>query len=132
MRFLADMGISIDVVSGLRNDGHDVVHLAEERLHRLPDDEVLRKAANEQRILLAHDLDFSRLLAILQGSTPSVVSFRLRQMTPLNVLKHLRSVIHRWQVELMAGALVSVREGAARCRLLPLGNRETASGDQPG
>jgi predicted nuclease of predicted toxin-antitoxin system len=119
------MGISVDVLSTLRADGHDAVHLFEQGLHRLPDDEILQKAAVERRILLVHDLDFSRLLALLRGSEPSIISFRLRKMTPINVARHLRAVIARWPAELAAGAVISVRDGAARCRLLPLMHEES-------
>ncbi|HWL93427.1 MAG TPA: DUF5615 family PIN-like protein [Phycisphaerae bacterium] len=120
MRFLADMGISLDVVAALRADGHDAAHLSEQGLHRLPDEDILQKAVNEQRVLLAHDLDFGRLMALLRGKAPSIVSFRLRRMTPANVLRHLRAVLLRWPAELSAGALISVRDGAARCRPLPI------------
>ncbi len=128
MRFLADMGISIDVVEALRADGHDAIHLSEQGLHRLPDDEIISKAASEARVLIAHDLDFRRLMAMLRGNAPSIMSFRLRRMTPANVVVHLQTVIRRWPIELSSGALISVREGAARCRLLPL-TRD--GGDQP-
>ncbi|HKQ48107.1 MAG TPA: DUF5615 family PIN-like protein [Phycisphaerae bacterium] len=120
MRFLADMGISVDVIVSLRADGHDAVHLFEQGFHRMEDNAVLQKAAAEKRVLLAHDLDFSRLLALLHGKGPSIISFRLRRMTPANVLGHLRAVMERWPAELTAGAVISVRENAARCRLLPL------------
>lgn len=120
MRFLADMGISIEVVHSLRADGHDAVHLFEQGQHRLRDDEIVQKAVQEGRILLAHDLDFSRLAALLGGTAPSIISFRLRRMTPANVIAHLRGVIARWPSELSAGAIVSVRDGVARCRLLPV------------
>ena len=63
MQFLADAGISPEVVASLRADGHDAVHLFHQGLHRLADNDVLRKAASEGRILLAHDLDFSRLIS---------------------------------------------------------------------
>ena len=132
MRFLADMGISIDVVAALRADGHDASHLFEQGLHRMPDDDILQKAVSEQRVLLAHDLDFSRLLALLRGQSPSMISFRLRRMTPPEVLRHLRAVILRWPAELSAGAVISVREGAARCRLLPLVRDHSDRPNTPG
>jgi len=59
MKFLADMGISPRTVEFLRDLGHDAVHLHELGLERLPDSQVLRKARNEKRILLTHDLDFA-------------------------------------------------------------------------
>jgi predicted nuclease of predicted toxin-antitoxin system len=43
MRFSTDMGISLRTVEWLREKGHDVVHLRDEGLQRLPDDQNLRK-----------------------------------------------------------------------------------------
>jgi predicted nuclease of predicted toxin-antitoxin system len=120
MRFLADMGISIEVVAALRGDGHEATHLNDEGLHRLSDNDILDKAVKEQRVLLTHDLDFNRMLALLHGTAPSIISFRLRRMTPANVLSRLRVVIQRLGEELSAGAVVSVRDGDARFRRLPL------------
>ena len=36
MRFLADMGVSTRSVKWLRDNGHDIIHLSEVGLHRLP------------------------------------------------------------------------------------------------
>ena len=55
MKFLADMGISMATIAFLRNLGHDAVHLREQGLHRLGDPDILQKARQEGRILLAHD-----------------------------------------------------------------------------
>jgi predicted nuclease of predicted toxin-antitoxin system len=40
MRFLADMGVATRIVEWLRTKGHDVMHLREEGLHRLSDEEI--------------------------------------------------------------------------------------------
>jgi len=73
MKFLADMGIS----AWLRDGGYDVVHLCEQGLQRLPDEEILIKTRIEGRILLTIDLDFARLLALSGEMLPSVILFRL-------------------------------------------------------
>ena len=39
MRFLADMGVSQQVVEWLRTKGHEAVHLSDEGLQRLPNGE---------------------------------------------------------------------------------------------
>jgi predicted nuclease of predicted toxin-antitoxin system len=61
MRFLADMGVAMRIAQWLREQGHQVVHLREENLHRMPDVDVFRKAATEGRILLTFDLDFAEM-----------------------------------------------------------------------
>jgi predicted nuclease of predicted toxin-antitoxin system len=57
MRFLADMGVSMRVVEWLRSVGHDVVHLREQGLQRLPNGDIFQKAADEDRVVLTFDLD---------------------------------------------------------------------------
>ncbi len=44
MKFLADMGISLRTVAWLRDAGYDIVHLREQGLQSLPDEEILVKA----------------------------------------------------------------------------------------
>jgi len=114
------MGIGMDVVESLRQLGHDALHLLEQGLQRMPDDEILAKAATEERILLAHDLDFGRLLALSGAVKPSVVTFRLNDMRPANVIKRLLIVMREYAVELHAGAAISVTDAAQRCRMLPI------------
>lgn len=63
MRFLADMGVSMQVIEWLRANGHDSNHLGEEGLQRLPNGEIFQKAAREHRIVLTFDLDFGEILA---------------------------------------------------------------------
>jgi len=51
---------------------------------------------------------------------PSVITFRLRNMRPDNVLRHLRLVLDLYVADLEAGAFVTVAEGHVRIRALPL------------
>ena len=120
MKFLADMGISMATIALLRNLGHDAVHLREQGLHRLDDPDILQKARQEGRILLAHDLDFSDLMAASRAHLPSVIIFRLRDMRPANVNRHLEAIIRDEAGALERGAIVSVTEGRMRVRVLPI------------
>ena len=49
MRFLADMGVSITTVQALRAAAHDAVHLRDEGLIRLPDPDIVAKAAHRAK-----------------------------------------------------------------------------------
>jgi predicted nuclease of predicted toxin-antitoxin system len=120
MRFLADMGISPDTVAYLRALGHDAVHLADERLYKLPDDQVLVKATTEQRAILTADLDFSAIMALSGRQLPSVITFRLADMRPENVNRHLAALLAVHADDIAAGALVTVTEHRARIRRLPV------------
>jgi len=117
---LANMGISPDTVSWLRSQGHDAVHLHERGWDRLPDVEILERARDEGRVLLTHDLDFSQLLALSKATSPSVIVFRLADMRPESVNRHLAQVLQQAAEDLARGAIVSVREGQIRVRSLPI------------
>jgi predicted nuclease of predicted toxin-antitoxin system len=83
MKFLADMGISPRTVTFLKSLGHDAVHLQEQGLGRLSDPLVLRKAREEGRVLLTHDLDFGELMAASGAELPSMLgSFQERTPAP--------------------------------------------------
>ena len=124
MRFLADMGISHTVVRILRELGHEAIHLSEEGQQRLSDALIITKARAEDRVILNHDLDFARLMAISEDSKPSAITFRLTDMRPRNVLAHLSPALSQFAFELENGALVTVGDSASRCRRLPINRRD--------
>jgi predicted nuclease of predicted toxin-antitoxin system len=124
MKFLADMGISPTVIDFLQRLGHPATHLHQQDLDRLVDSEILQKARKEGRILLTHDLDFGDLLAASGADLPSVIIFRLRNMRPENVSHHLLKVISAHAEVLESGAIITITEGRARIRGLPLSNNE--------
>jgi predicted nuclease of predicted toxin-antitoxin system len=126
MKFLADMGLARSTVAFLRARGHDAVHLRDEGLQRLGDDKIVEKAVTEGRVILTHDLDFGRIVAVSGATVPSVISFRLQDMRPAQVNHYLAEVLARFTAELKAGALVSVNEQAIRIRPLPVKGRTDA------
>lgn len=108
MKFLADMGISLETVHWLRNNGHDAVHFHEEALDRLADTDIIAKARAEGRILLVHDLDFGQLMSLRGSRLPSVITFRLLDMRPESVNRTLLEVLQQFSHELEQGALLPV------------------------
>ncbi|MEH2169107.1 MAG: DUF5615 family PIN-like protein [Nostoc sp.] len=120
MKFLADMGISLSTVTWLRSDGYDVVHLHDEALQRLPDDEILIKARTEGRILLTIDLDFAQILAVSGDSLPSVILFRLGNDNYDAINERFTTVLSECQKDLDVGAIVSVSNETFRVRRLPI------------
>ena len=121
MRFLADMGVARGAAAPLREEGHDVVHLSEEGLERLPDRAVLAKALAEDRILSTFDLDFGEIVALSGERTPSVVLFRLSNARQDRVAERLRQVIADASGWLSEGAIVTVEDTRLRVRQLPVG-----------
>ena len=78
------------------------------------------KARYESRIILTHDLDFADILAATQVILPSVIIFRLRNMTPQNVNLYLLTILKQHQNDLRQGTVISVTEGQIRKRQLPI------------
>ena len=96
------------------------MHLSEQGLERLPDPGIVEKARQEGRIVLVHDLGFGELVAASKARLPSVIMFRLRNMNPDCVNSALQSIISQHEEALEHGAIISVTEGQARVRRLPL------------
>jgi predicted nuclease of predicted toxin-antitoxin system len=120
MNLLLDMGLAQSTASYLRENGHDAVHLREQGLHRLSDHGIVLKAISESRVILTHDLDFGRIIALSRNRLPSVVTFRLEDMRAANINRHLDDILIRFASDLGNGALISVTDQAIRVRRLPV------------
>lgn len=119
MRFLADMGVAWRIVEWLRSEGHDAVHLREEKLHRLPNGEIFEKADTERRIILTFDLDFGEIVALSGGRSVSVILFRLHNTRTPHVMDRLKKVLQESAQALEEGAVVVVEEARHRIRRYP-------------
>ena len=71
-------------------------------------------------VLLTHDLDFSRILALTGGRSPSVVLLRTHRLLPADSAATLVSVLRQNAAEIEAGAVVVLSPEHYRVRLLPL------------
>ncbi|NOZ67771.1 MAG: hypothetical protein GXP46_00650 [Deferribacteres bacterium] len=120
MKFLADMGVAWRIVEWLRQNNHDVVHLREQNLIRMPDDEIFTKAGREQRIILTFDLDFGEIAAASGKKIPSVITFRLRNTRTPHVIARLAKVLEDSHTALEKGAVITVEESRYRIRSLPV------------
>jgi predicted nuclease of predicted toxin-antitoxin system len=120
MKFLCDMGISPRTSEWLTAMGYDSIHLSDEGLHRLPDDEIFRKAAREKRIILTVDLDFGYLVARSGLQLPSVIIFRTSDKTPQSIQSKLSIILEKASGELLNGAILSVNDNDFRVTSLPI------------
>ena len=121
MRFLVDACVDIRIAEWLRGQGHDSVHLSEQGLQRLADDEIFRKAVAEDRCVLTFDLDFGEVAALTGGTKGSVVVFRLGDSGYRRVIERLAAVLAESAGAVIKGAVISVEETRHRVRYLPIG-----------
>jgi predicted nuclease of predicted toxin-antitoxin system len=80
MNLLADESIDRPVVERLRQEGHDVVYVAELSPSN-PDDQVLQQANTRSALLVTADKDFGELVFRLRRVHAGVVLVRLAGLT---------------------------------------------------
>ena len=81
MDLLADENIPLPVVSALREEGHDVSWIGTDA-PGIDDQNVLRRAHNEERLLITFDKDFGTLT--FHGDSPQPQGILLFRLPPLS------------------------------------------------
>lgn len=116
MKLLADECCDVLVVTGLRNDGHDVVYI-KETAPGSDDESVLNLAAGEQRVLLTEDKDFGELVIRLKLPAYGIVLLRVNASDSATKLIRLRELFAQ-HCDQVAGYFVVVDESKFRIRPL--------------
>lgn len=120
MKILVDMNLAPAWIEFLASAGFQARHWSAIGPGDAPDRQVFEWARTEGHILFTHDLDFGTMLALTGAVSPSVFQIRTLDVAPVVLGARVVSLLRRFQVELMAGALVVADERRERVRLLPL------------
>jgi len=121
MRFLVDNNLSPAVATGLRSHGHDAEHVRDYGLAAAPDEVVLERARQEQRVLISADTDFGTLLASSGAEEPSVLLVRrISGRRATQIVAILVANLDAIADDLASGAVVVVGEDWLRVRPLPI------------
>jgi predicted nuclease of predicted toxin-antitoxin system len=118
---LVDACLSPVVAAGLRQAGHDAVHVVDVGLVSAADAVILERARAEDRVVVSADADFGDLLAGSGASAPSVVLVRSDDdLPPGRQVMLLVANLPGVDSELAQGAVVVLGRHRVRVRRLPI------------
>ena len=120
MKLLLDQGTPRSAATILRRAGFDAIHTGETGLAEAEDSEIIRRAADEDRVVVTLDADFHTHLALTQALKPSVIRIRIEGLRAEEFSALLQNVLTQCADDLKAGAMVSVNEFQIRVRRLPI------------
>jgi predicted nuclease of predicted toxin-antitoxin system len=113
MKFLVDVNASGPITRWLADAGHDVTRVSE-RNPRLRDEEILRWAVRDQRIIVTTDQDFEKM--VWREGKDHCGILRLENLPRAERIALLNDVMARHGQDLRAGAIVIARSGRIRIR----------------
>jgi predicted nuclease of predicted toxin-antitoxin system len=120
VNFLLNMNILPELGPMLTAKGHTWRHASDIGLARASDVAILAEAKAQHEFVIMHDLDYRQMLAFSGDSTPSVIIFRLRRADADLMFERIKAAWHEIEEPLVAGAVVSIEDGARRVRRPPI------------
>lgn len=120
MKLVIDINLSPRWTVLLSSAGIQSVHWSAIGRVNAPDSEIMAYAAQNDSVVLTHDLDFGAILAATHGEKPSVVQIRAEDVSPDVIGAHVVAALRQMESELDESALLTIDPGRTRLRLLPL------------
>ena len=121
MRFLIDNALSPIVAEGLRQSGHDAVHVRDLGLAAADDVTIFEHGGRDQRVIVSADTDFGTILALRKTAYPSVILFRgATPRNPTGQVRLLLANLGEIATVVERGAVVVLEPQRIRVRMLPI------------
>jgi len=116
VKFLIDQALSPAVATELNHAGHDAVHVRELGMHAASDEEIVDRAARDDRVVVSADTDFGTLLATRKQTSPSIILFRHgSQHRPADQAALLKANLPQLAGALQAGSIIVIQPDRRAC-----------------
>ena len=120
IKFLVDENIPPSFVDFLQALGYSSF-LSSDLFPKGTDDDILFEYPSKNNlVILTHDLDFSRIHAMVGKGKPSVITVRIEPMSVSLLKEILTHHLKPLQDELETGAIVIIEQKQIRVRRLPI------------
>ena len=119
-KLIIDQGMPRTTAALMREAGYDTIHVGEVGMALASDREILRRAQDEDRVVVTLDGDFHAILTLSRASLPSVIRVRIEGLRGEELARLLLLAIPGLEHDLEAGAVVTVQPRRLRVRRLPL------------
>lgn len=114
MKFLFDQSADFRLIPHLRELGHDVQAISRHYPHGLPDEDVLKIACDEHRVLVVADRDFGELIFQQKLAHAGIIFFRLPGANLQTKISQLDAVLEKHADDLELGKFLVVTASQIR------------------
>lgn len=108
IRFLLDANLSPQTAKFLRSLGFDTKSITEEKLGYFTDQEVVKLAKRQKRIIITFDLDFGEIYHEKEKSEVGIVVLRIKDQTVESANRTLTMFLEKYQQRLEKNPTVLV------------------------
>jgi predicted nuclease of predicted toxin-antitoxin system len=116
MKIKIDENLPSRLANLLKNFGHDVHNVHDERLIGHLDSEIWRAAQGESRFLITQDLDFADSRQFVPGQHSGILLVRLRSPSRRSLIERITEIFQNESIHEWAGCFVVATERKIRVR----------------
>jgi predicted nuclease of predicted toxin-antitoxin system len=119
MRILTDQDIYNITIEWLKKEGHDVITVKELGMSRSPDEKILEKATEMQRLFITRDKDFGALVFLKRKSSFGVILLRSNPADIEETQEELKTLLKEYKEKELHNLFCVVESTQYRIRHLP-------------
>lgn len=119
MKFFVDNNLSPKLSKKLNEEGFDSIHAKDINFQKASDEDIFRRASEEERIIVSADTDFGFILSRWNKSLPSIVLFRHFSTVPELQFQYIITTIEKFKDDLNKGSLIIIEPTRTRIKNLP-------------